>query len=82
MLRFVELTLFLSPLLLFALWRVMAYAGWPSPRIVATSCGLLVLLLAALLWFHHEGALPSGSAYVPAQLQNGRIIPGHGAPQP
>lgn len=81
MLRFVELALFLSPFLLFALWRVTAYAGWPSSRLIAASFAALLVLLAALLWFHQEGTLPSDSAYVPAQLQDGRIIPGHGAPR-
>ena len=80
MLRFIELVLFLSPFLLFALWRATAYAGLPSPRLVAASVALLILLLSALLWFQREGALPPGSAYVPAHLDNGRIVPGHGAP--
>ena len=80
MLRFVELVLFLSPFLLFAVWRATAYAGLPSPRLIAASFALLMLLLAALLWFQREGALPSGSTYVPAHLEDGRVVPGHGAP--
>jgi Family of unknown function (DUF6111) len=82
MLRFVELALFLSPFLLFAAWRLTAYAGGPSTHVVAASCVLLALLLGALLWFQREGALPSGTTYVPATLHDGRIIPGHGAPPP
>jgi hypothetical protein len=79
MLRFAELLLLLSPFLLFALWRVAAFAGWPSTRIVAASFAALLLVLASLLWFSHEGALPTGSTYVPAQFQNGRIVPPDGA---
>lgn len=82
MLRFAELLLFLSPFLLFALWRVAAFAGWPSTRIVAASFAGLVLVLAALLWFSREGALPTGSTYVPARFHHGRIVPPHGAPPP
>lgn len=82
MLRFAELALYLSPLLLFALWRVTAYAGWPSSRVVAASFACLLLVLVALLWFSREGALPPGATYVPARLQDGRIVPGHGAPRP
>ncbi|HUB11022.1 MAG TPA: DUF6111 family protein [Acetobacteraceae bacterium] len=79
MLRFVELALFLMPFLLFAAWRITATAAGPSPRLVLVSVVLLGLILAALLWFQREGALPSGSTYVPATLHDGRIIPGHGA---
>lgn len=82
MLRFVELILFLSPFLLLAAWRITVYAGGPSSHVVTASAILLVLVLSALLWLHQDGALPSGAAYVPATLQNGRIIPGHGAPEP
>ena len=80
MLRFVELALFLSPFLLFAAWRVAAYAGVPSSRFVAGSCVLLAVLVGALLWFQREGALPPGTTYVPATLHDGRVVPGHGVP--
>lgn len=79
--RFVEITLFLAPFVLFAVWRMTTPTGGPSLRVVAASAALLALLLAALLWFHQEGALPPGTAYVPAQQQNGHIVPGHGAAQ-
>jgi hypothetical protein len=77
--RFLEIILFLSPFVVFAAWRMTAtVSGGPSPRLIAASAALLVLLLAALLWFHREGALPPGTAYVPATIQDGRIVPGHG----
>jgi hypothetical protein len=59
-----------------------ARAGWASRHVVAASAALLVLLIAGLLWFHQQGALPSGATYVPATLQNGRVIEGHGVSQP
>jgi hypothetical protein len=80
--RFVEITLFIAPFVLFAAWRLTAtVSGGPSPRMLAASAALLVLLLAGLLWFHREGALPPDTAYVPATLQGGRIVPAHGAAQ-
>ena len=79
MLRFAELALFLSPFLLFLAWRVAAYAGWPSTRVVASSFALLVVLIGALLWLQRQGALPTGAPYVPAALHDGRIVPAHGA---
>jgi hypothetical protein len=78
--RYVEIILFIVPFAVFAAWRMTATAGGsPSPRVIATSAVLVVLLLAALLWFHREGALPPDTAYVPAALQDGRIVPAHGA---
>lgn len=80
--RFVELALFIAPFVVFAAWRMtVTVGGGASPRLVAASAALLVVLLAALLWFHNEGALPPGTAYVPSTLQDGRIVPGHGAPR-
>ncbi len=80
--RFVEIVLFVAPFVVFAAWRMTATAGGaPSPRVIAASAALLVVLLAALLWFHREGALPPGSSYVPARLEDGRIVPAHGATQ-
>jgi len=79
--RFIEIALFLTPFLVFAAWRLAGPLGDPSPRLIAASAALLVLLLAALLWFHKEGAVPPGTAYVPPRLQDGRIVPGHGAQQ-
>jgi hypothetical protein len=79
--RYVEIALFLTPFVIFALWRLTSPAAGPSVQVVAASAALLVMLIAALLWFHQQGAVPSGSAYVPATLQDGRIVPAHGGPQ-
>jgi hypothetical protein len=77
MLRLSELALFLSPLLLFFVWRFAVARGIPSPAVVAVAAGALLALLGGLLWFSTNRALPPGAAYVPAQLQDGRIVPGH-----
>lgn len=77
--RFVEIALFLAPFVIFAAWRLTAPLADPSPRLIAASAALLVLLLASLLWLHREGAVPTGDVYVPARLQDGRIVPAHGA---
>ena len=53
--------------------------GRAIPRVIAASAALVALLLAALLWFQREGELPPDTAYVPATLQDGRIVPAHGA---
>ena len=81
MIRLGELALFLAPLAAYFLWRVTVRRGMPGP-----SAPLLIGILAALLIFGaglayfgvHERD-PAGTHYVPAQLRDGHIVPGHGA---
>jgi hypothetical protein len=46
--------------------------------LIGATCALVVLA-GMLVWLRREHALPTGAAYVPAQLQDGAIVPGHGA---
>lgn len=77
--RLVEIALFLVPFALFAGWRVLA----PSeriPRIVAVSfVGAVLLMLVVLLVLHQMEAADAGRPYVPARMEDGRVIPGHAA---
>jgi len=77
MLRLVEVLLFLSPFAAFALWRLLAPVGGPSPRVIGAAAGVVVLLLGLLLWYRTQDALPPGSTYVPPEFHDGRIVPGH-----
>jgi Family of unknown function (DUF6111) len=77
MLRLVELALFLAPIALFAAWRFLAMESGPSPRVVVVAACLLVALAGMLIWLSREHAMPPGSEYVPAQLQDGRVVSGH-----
>ena len=79
MLRLVEILLFLLPFAVFVAWRVLAPAGGPSPRVVAIAVCAVLALIGVLIWFGHYDTIPRGDSYVPAQLQGGRVIPGHGA---
>jgi hypothetical protein len=79
--RFVELALFAAPFVIFAAWRLLAPAAGPSPRVLAASAALVLMLLGALLWLHKEGALPPNTAYVPPTLEDGRIVPALGVPR-
>lgn len=47
---------------------------------VAVATCAVMALAGMLWWFSLKQSLPPGSHYVPAQLEGGRVIPGHGAP--
>jgi hypothetical protein len=77
--RLAEFALYVAPFLLFAVWRLAAARGIPSSAALALAAGALLVMMGVLVLISRNRALPPGSEYVPAQLQSGRIIPGHGA---
>jgi hypothetical protein len=79
MLRLTEIAMFVSPFLLFGVWRLAVARGIPSTATVVAAAGVLVVIFGVLLWFSQEGALRKDASYVPAQLEDGRIVPGHAA---
>ena len=81
MLRLVELALFLTPFVVFAIWRFAAFEGGASVRVVVGAACVLAVLAGLLIWLSQVDALPPGARYEPARLQNGRVISGHAAPQ-
>ena len=79
MIRAAELALFLVPLAAYVLWRVTAarrQAG-PSPWVLSVLLLGLLLLGGGLAWFGVHDRLPAGARYVPAQLRDGQVVPGH-----
>jgi Family of unknown function (DUF6111) len=80
MLRLVEMALFVAPFAVFAIWRLVAVDG-PSIRLLLTAACLLAALAGVLIWLSQDEALPPGSTYVPARLQDGKVVAGHAAPQ-
>ncbi len=76
MLRLSEVALFMAPFALAASWWLLGTRG---RAFLWTAVGVLVVLAAATAWFGLGGALPRGHAYVPARLDGGHIVAGHGA---
>lgn len=72
--RLIEIVMFLTPIAAFAVWRLMAQRipGW----FLGALAGVILLLLGGLLWTHQQSARDSAMQYQPAQLRDGRIIPG------
>ena len=76
MLRLVEIGLFLSPFALYALWLLVGRRF--SARFMWIAVLTLATLSAATIWYGLSRSLPREDRYVPARIENGRIIPGHG----
>jgi hypothetical protein len=77
-----EVLLFLMPFLLYAvfLWAtragVMDLQSWPIARVATLAIVALVLVVGSFIWFAHFTGAPPGSTYVPAHLENGKLVPG------
>ena len=78
--RIIEIVLFLTPFLGFAVWRLV----FPSPvPPLWLMCGLataVALMLLTLLWMRHADANKAELGYIPARLIDGRVIPATRAP--
>lgn len=75
--RLVEILLFLVPFLAFAAWRLLA----PGPKaplwMLYGLGGVTVALLLALILLWKIYATDRQQAYVPAEMQDGHIVPAH-----
>jgi len=77
-----EIGVFLIPFAVYALFLIatrsgfLSTASWPLHIIAKLALGsLLLVLLSFILLAHFSGAPPS-STYVPAHLENGKLVPG------
>ena len=77
-----EIGIFLIPFVVYALFLiatrsgVLSSASWPVHMIAKLALGALVLVVISfVLLAHFSGASPD-STYVPAHIENGRLVPG------
>ena len=77
-----EIGIFLVPFAVYALFLVATRSGlfvqssWPVYTIARLALVALVLVIASLIGLaHFTGALPT-STYVPAHVENGKLVPG------
>ena len=76
-----EFVLFLAPFVLYAIFLWATKAGvfdpqhWPISRIATLTAIALLLMIGSFVVFAHFGGAPPGSTYVPAHLENGRLVP-------
>jgi hypothetical protein len=75
-----ETVLFLLPFVLYGVWLAMRRTN-PAALDAWRDAPILTLLIAALITtgiglalVGHFGAAPAGSAYVPAHVENGKLV--------
>ncbi len=77
-----EIALFVTPFMLYALfvWAtregVLDISAWSLPRLIWLTIAALVLVIVSFLLLAEFGGAPPGSTYVPAHMENGRLVPG------
>jgi hypothetical protein len=78
----IELALFLAPFAVYALFLWATRAGvlhpdsWPPSRLAWLTIVALVLMIASFVLVAEFAGAPPHSTYVPAHVENGKLIPG------
>ena len=79
---FTEILIFLIPFAVYALFLVATRSGvtaqssWPVHMIAKLAIGALLLVIVSLVLLANFSGAPPRSTYVPAHLEDGRLVPG------
>ena len=77
-----EVGIFLIPFAVYALFLVARRSGvlvqssWPVHLIAKLAAGSLLLVVASLIMLAHFSGASPNSTYIPAHIENGRLVPG------
>ena len=77
-----EIGIFLIPFALYALFLIGTRSGllvqtsWPFHMIAKLGIGSLLLVIVSLVLLANFSGAPPRSTYVPAHLEDGRLVPG------
>ncbi|MES2195812.1 MAG: DUF6111 family protein [Pseudomonadota bacterium] len=77
-----EVAIFLIPFALYAAFLLATRSGllvqssWPMHVIAKLAIGALLLVVVTFLLLAEFGGAPPDSTYVPAHIENGRLVPG------
>ena len=77
-----EIALFLAPFAIYAiyLWATRADLlhpqSWPLARLMWLTIAALALMFGSFVVLAQWGGEPSHSTYVPAYMENGKLVPG------
>ena len=81
-----ELMLFFTPFALYALFLwvtkrdVLDLANWPLTHVLYLLVAALLIVIAGFFALAQWDGAPPGSTYVPAHIENGRLVPGETTP--
>ena len=77
-----EFALFLAPFAIYAVYLWATRAGvlhpesWPLPTLMWLTIAALLLVAVSFIVLAQWGGEPAGSKYVPAHIENGKLVPG------
>lgn len=77
-----EIGIFLIPFAVYAAILIATRSGvfvqssWPLHIVVRLAIGSFVLVVISLILLAHFSGAPPNSTYVPAHMENGKLIPG------
>ena len=77
----IEFLLFLAPFAAYALWRRLNPGAEPSSAVVWLGLAGIGLAMAGAVWYGLSVSMEPGTVYVPARMEDGRILPGHAEPR-
>ena len=79
---FTEILIFLIPFAVYALFLVATRSGlmlqssWPVHVISRLVIGSFLLVIVSFILLAHFSGAPPNSTYIPAHVENGRLVPG------
>ena len=77
-----EIAIFLIPFAVYAAFLIATRSGllvqssWPMHVLAKLAIGALLLVVVSFLLLAEFGGAPPDSTYVPAHLENGKLVPG------
>ena len=77
-----ELALFVAPFVIYAIYLWATRAGvlhpesWPLSTLMWLTIAALLLVAASFIVLAQWGGEPPGSTYIPAHIENGKLVPG------
>ncbi|GAB1715239.1 MAG: hypothetical protein NTAFB05_02810 [Nitrobacter sp.] len=77
-----EIGIFLVPFAIYAAYLIanrvdfMIAASWPAHIVLRLSLAALVLVVVSFILLAHFSGAPPDSTYIPAHMENGRLVPG------
>ena len=77
-----EIGIFLIPFAVYAVFLIATRSGvlvsssWPAHLVAKLVLGSLLLVIISFVLLAHFSGAPPESTYIPAHIENGRLVPG------